>query len=76
MVAHRFRQEGIDVRVNTKAKAFKVANGEKILVAEHEGKDVAIPFDVLLCAVGRVARTGGYGLEELGIPVTKSARSR
>ncbi len=72
MVAHRFRAEGIDVRVDTKAKAFKVVNGEKIMVAEHAGRDIEIPFDALLCAVGRVARTTGYGLEELGIPVTKS----
>jgi pyruvate/2-oxoglutarate dehydrogenase complex dihydrolipoamide dehydrogenase (E3) component/uncharacterized membrane protein YdjX (TVP38/TMEM64 family) len=71
MVAHRFREEGIDVRVNTRAKAFKLVNGERIMVAEHDGKDVEIPFDMLLCAVGRVARTKGYGLEELGIPVTK-----
>jgi pyruvate/2-oxoglutarate dehydrogenase complex dihydrolipoamide dehydrogenase (E3) component/uncharacterized membrane protein YdjX (TVP38/TMEM64 family) len=70
-VAHRFRQEGIDVRVSTKAKAFKVVNGEKIMVAEHQGKDIEIPFDALLCAVGRVARTAGYGLDTLGIPVTK-----
>ena len=27
---------------------------------------------MLLCAVGRVANTAGYGLEELGIPVTKA----
>jgi pyruvate/2-oxoglutarate dehydrogenase complex dihydrolipoamide dehydrogenase (E3) component/uncharacterized membrane protein YdjX (TVP38/TMEM64 family) len=71
MVAHRFRADGIDVRVDTKAKAFKVVNGEKIMVAEHAGRDIEIPFDVLLCAVGRIARTKGYGLEELGIPVTK-----
>jgi pyruvate/2-oxoglutarate dehydrogenase complex dihydrolipoamide dehydrogenase (E3) component len=71
MVAHRFRAEGIDVRVDTKAKAFKVVKGEKIMVAEHAGRDIEIPFDALLCAVGRVARTKGYGLEELGIPVTK-----
>jgi len=71
MVAHRFRADGIDVRVGTKAKTFRLANGEKIMVAEHGGRDIEIPFDVLLCAVGRVARTTGYGLEELGIPVTK-----
>ena len=76
MVAQRFRQEGIDVRVDTKAKSFKVVKGEKIMVAEHDGKDVEIPFDVLLCAVGRVARTKGYGLEELGIPVTKQQHRR
>jgi pyruvate/2-oxoglutarate dehydrogenase complex dihydrolipoamide dehydrogenase (E3) component len=72
MVAHRFRAEGIDVRVNTKAKAFKVVNGEKTMVAEHDGRDVEIPFDALLCAVGRAARTKGYGLEALGVPLTKS----
>jgi pyruvate/2-oxoglutarate dehydrogenase complex dihydrolipoamide dehydrogenase (E3) component/uncharacterized membrane protein YdjX (TVP38/TMEM64 family) len=70
-VARRFREEGIDVRVNTRAKAVKVVNGERVMVAEHDGRDIEIPFDVLLCAVGRVARTTGYGLETLGIPVTK-----
>ncbi len=72
LVTERFRAEGIDVRVDTKAKAFKVVKGEKIMVAEHRGQEVEIPFDLLLCAVGRVARTTGYGLEELGIPVTKA----
>jgi pyruvate/2-oxoglutarate dehydrogenase complex dihydrolipoamide dehydrogenase (E3) component/uncharacterized membrane protein YdjX (TVP38/TMEM64 family) len=71
LVAARFRAEGIDVRVDTRAKAFKVVKGERIMVAEHGGKEVEIPFDLLLCAVGRVARTAGYGLEELGIPLTR-----
>jgi len=68
----RFRAEGVDVRVGTRAKAFVVENGEKVLVAEHDGREVRLPFDALLCAVGRVANTAGYGLEELGIPVTKA----
>jgi pyruvate/2-oxoglutarate dehydrogenase complex dihydrolipoamide dehydrogenase (E3) component/uncharacterized membrane protein YdjX (TVP38/TMEM64 family) len=72
MVAERFRAEGIDVRVDTKAKAFKIVNGERIMVAEHGGREIEIPFELLLCAVGRVARTTGYGLEELGIPTTAS----
>ncbi len=45
-----------------------------MLVVEHDGEEVRIAFDSLLCAVGRVANTRGYGLEELGIPVT-SART-
>jgi dihydrolipoamide dehydrogenase len=72
MVADRFKAEGIDVLVNHKAKAFKIENGEKVLIAEHDGKDVRVAFDQLLVAVGRVANTQGYGLEELGIPVTKA----
>jgi dihydrolipoamide dehydrogenase len=71
MVAERFRAEGIDVRVNHKAKAFRLENGEKVLVAVTEGREVRIAFDQVLVAVGRVANTEGYGLEELGIPVTK-----
>jgi pyruvate/2-oxoglutarate dehydrogenase complex dihydrolipoamide dehydrogenase (E3) component len=71
MVMQRFRAEGVDVLVDHKAKAFVIEDGEKILVAESEGREVRIPFDRLLCAVGRVANTQGYGLEELGIPVTK-----
>ena len=72
MVMQRFRQEGINVLVSHKAKSFRIENGEKILIAEHDGKDVRIPFDQLLCAVGRIANTTGYGLEVLGIPVSQT----
>ena len=72
MVTQRFRQEGIHVLVSHQAKSFRIENGEKILIAGHDGKDVRIPFDQLLCAVGRIANTTGYGLEELGIPVSRT----
>ncbi|TXT31853.1 MAG: hypothetical protein FD131_776 [Rhodocyclaceae bacterium] len=68
LVTQRFRAEGIDVLVNHRAKQFIVENGEKILIAEHEGQDVRIPFDGLLVAVGRAANLKGFGLEDLGIP--------
>ncbi len=72
LVIGQFRKEGINVLVNHKAKQFKRENGEKILIAEHEGREVRIAFDQLLCAVGRVANTSGFGLEELGIPTTRA----
>jgi pyruvate/2-oxoglutarate dehydrogenase complex dihydrolipoamide dehydrogenase (E3) component len=68
MVRSRFVEEGIDVR--TGHVALKVEN--KALVCEHDGRESRIEFDELLCAVGRVANTAGYGLEELGIPLTRS----
>ncbi|MDA0224966.1 MAG: FAD-dependent oxidoreductase [Proteobacteria bacterium] len=71
-VMKRFAAEGVDVLVNHKAKQFLLEDGRKVLVAEHDGQDVRIAFDVVICAVGRVARTKGYGLEELGIPVTRT----
>ena len=71
LVMKRFREEGVDVLVGHKAKEVRVENGEKVLIVEHDGKDKRIACDEILCAVGRVANTEGYGLEALGIPVTK-----
>ena len=68
MVRKRFVEEGVDVRVGH--VALKVEN--KTLVCQHEGREVRVEFDQLLCAVGRVANTAGYGLEELGIPLTRA----
>lgn len=72
MVTRQFVKEGITVLVNHKAKRFMVEDGEKVLYCETQGREVRIPFDALLCAVGRIANTSGYGLEELGVPVTKT----
>jgi pyruvate/2-oxoglutarate dehydrogenase complex dihydrolipoamide dehydrogenase (E3) component/uncharacterized membrane protein YdjX (TVP38/TMEM64 family) len=69
MVASRMRADGVNVLVGHRAKQLLK---EKVLVCEHQGGEVRIEFDALLCAVGRMARTKGYGLEELGIPVTKA----
>jgi pyruvate/2-oxoglutarate dehydrogenase complex dihydrolipoamide dehydrogenase (E3) component len=71
LLAARFRSEGIDVLVGHEAKRVIVDAGVKTLVAEHDGREVPIPFDELLCALGRVARTQGYGLEELGIRLSE-----
>jgi pyruvate/2-oxoglutarate dehydrogenase complex dihydrolipoamide dehydrogenase (E3) component len=72
MITERFVEEGVDVRLNHKAKEFRKEDGRKILVCEHGGEDVRIEFDELLVAVGRAANTAGYGLEELDIALTKT----
>ena len=71
LVTKRFRAEGIEVLVGHKAKQVLVEDGAKVVVVEHEGREKRIECDEILCAVGRVANTQGYGLEELGIPTTK-----
>ncbi|MBS1162397.1 MAG: pyridine nucleotide-disulfide oxidoreductase, partial [Burkholderiaceae bacterium] len=77
LVRSRFEAEGIRVLVGHRAKQFVVENGEKVLVAETvegdgKGREVRIAFDEVLVAVGRIANTAGYGLEELGIGTTKA----
>ena len=72
MITERFIEEGVDVRLDHKAKEFRKEDGRKILLCEHGGEDVRIEFDELLVAVGRAANTAGYGLEELDIALTNT----
>ena len=70
-IASKFKSEGVAVKLEHTAKEFIIENGEKILLAEHQGKQVRIPFDQVLLAIGRVANTTGYGLEALGVKLSE-----
>jgi pyruvate/2-oxoglutarate dehydrogenase complex dihydrolipoamide dehydrogenase (E3) component/uncharacterized membrane protein YdjX (TVP38/TMEM64 family) len=72
VVMRSLRDDGVDVLVKHKAKQVIVENGEKVLLCDGPDGEVRVPFDTMLVAVGRVARTEGYGLEELGIGTSKA----
>jgi pyruvate/2-oxoglutarate dehydrogenase complex dihydrolipoamide dehydrogenase (E3) component/uncharacterized membrane protein YdjX (TVP38/TMEM64 family) len=67
--------DGVQVLTGHKALRCELVDGEKTLVVEHAGAEQRIVFDQLLCAVGRVARLQGYGLEELGIPTHRTVET-
>ncbi|MBP8150036.1 MAG: FAD-dependent oxidoreductase [Limnohabitans sp.] len=67
--------DGVQVLTGHKALRCERVNGEKTLVVEHAGAEQRIVFDQLLCAVGRVARLQGYGLEDLGIPTHRTVET-
>ena len=64
--------DGVEVLTEHKALRCEWFDGVKTLVVEYRGAEKRIVFDQLICAVGRVARLEGYGLEELGIPVHRT----
>ena len=64
--------DGVQVLTSHKALRCELADGVKTLVVEYQGVEKRIEFDQLICAVGRVARLEGYGLETLGIPVQRT----
>ena len=70
-VETRFRAEGL--RLATGHRAVRVESGAdgQRLVCEHEGAEVALPFDRLLVALGRQANVEGFGLEELGVALSE-----
>jgi len=67
IVKTRFENEGISVLVNHRAKQVRQKDGKDYLVVETEGQDREIEFDAIIIAVGRVASSSGFGLEELGV---------
>ena len=65
-------RDGVDVLTGHKALRCERDGNRKFIVVEHQGTERRIEFDSLLCAVGRVARLQGYGLEELGIQTQRT----
>ena len=70
LVAASLRADGVNLLTGHQAVRVEVVGGEKRLIAKSGDTEVVIPFDELLCAVGRSPRVTGYGLEELGIALT------
>jgi dihydrolipoamide dehydrogenase len=71
MILESFENAGVDVRLGHKAVKIKQNSERKILCCEHNDQSVEIEFDAILVAVGRKANTEGYGLEHLGIRLTR-----
>jgi len=76
LLTRRLTAEGIDIKLNHKALRFEQHNGEPVLIAENtvdkESKEVEIPFDKVLIALGRQPNISGFGLEELGVQNNKT----
>lgn len=71
-VRERLEADGVRVLVGHRALRVEPAQHGDVLVIDHDGDEQCVPFDRLLCAVGRVARLEGYGLEALGIPTQRT----
>jgi pyruvate/2-oxoglutarate dehydrogenase complex dihydrolipoamide dehydrogenase (E3) component len=70
LVAEGLRGDGVDVLTDHQAVRCESTDGTSRLVVRHGAAERSIAFDALLVAVGRAPRVEGYGLEELGIPLT------
>ncbi len=76
IVQQSLQADGVQVLTHHKAlRCERSREGEKLLITEHQGQTVVLPFDALICAVGRSARLTGYGLEALGIPTQRTVQT-
>ena len=62
LVTQSFIKDGVNLLTNHKAKAFR----EGVLVCEHEGQDVEVPFDKVIVALGRKANVQGFWSRRTG----------
>ena len=70
LVQKGIRQRGGTVHVSAKAKGYEKRGGELVVKADVEGKELEIPCDRILCAVGFRPAPAGLGLEQLGVKLT------
>ncbi|MGV0959065.1 MAG: FAD-dependent oxidoreductase [Limnohabitans sp.] len=64
--------DGVQLLTGHKALRCERQGDEKTLVLEQQGQTSSVPFDALICAVGRQARLQGYGLEDIGVPAHRT----
>ena len=68
VLAHVFADDGIDARLGVHAVSVRRGDGERVVTLD-DGREVG--GEVLIVATGRRARTGGLGLETVGIEPTR-----
>jgi pyruvate/2-oxoglutarate dehydrogenase complex dihydrolipoamide dehydrogenase (E3) component/uncharacterized membrane protein YdjX (TVP38/TMEM64 family) len=71
LLRSRFEAEGIRVLTDHVARQVVIDHGEKVLLCDHGGEEVRLPFDQILVAVGRRPQVKGFGLEELGVRISE-----
>jgi pyruvate/2-oxoglutarate dehydrogenase complex dihydrolipoamide dehydrogenase (E3) component/uncharacterized membrane protein YdjX (TVP38/TMEM64 family) len=78
-VREALQADGVRVLTSHQALRCERQGAEKMVVAMLRGKaheqEVAIAFDLLVCAVGRQARLQGYGLEDIGVPTHRTVET-
>jgi pyruvate/2-oxoglutarate dehydrogenase complex dihydrolipoamide dehydrogenase (E3) component/uncharacterized membrane protein YdjX (TVP38/TMEM64 family) len=71
LVKAALQADGVNLLTHTETLYCEQQDDAQYLaIRKQDGEEMKLPFDALLCAVGRVARTEGFGLEQLGITVS------
>lgn len=72
LVAAALVADGIELLTGTTALRCGQEGGGYFIEVGTEASPRRLGYELLLCATGRRARLAGYGLEQLGIPVSRT----
>jgi dihydrolipoamide dehydrogenase len=67
LISKTFQGEGIKILTGHKAESFLIKDNKKYISCEANGTKVEVEFDEVLIALGRKARTKGFGLEDMEV---------
>lgn len=71
LVKAALQADGVTLLTQTEALyCEKEGDAQYLTVRGTDNEEIKLSFDALLCAVGRIPRTEGFGMEELGILVS------
>jgi len=66
----RLEAEGVTIATGHKADRFEAGeDGAGQVICERDGEQVTLAFDRVLVALGRKARTRGFGLDNVGVRI-------
>jgi dihydrolipoamide dehydrogenase len=71
MVKKKFEDENISVLTEHTTSEIIIKDDKKFLVCKFKGEEKQIEFDEILLAVGRQPNTKGFGLEDIGVNLTR-----
>ena len=71
IVSKAFKEQGIQLLTGHKLLRFGADDNGDYMEADNNGETVRIEFDKVLLAIGRKANVEGFGLENLGLTLTK-----
>ena len=71
IVSKAFKEQGIQLLTGHKLLKFGADDNGDYMEADNNGETVRVEFDKVLLAIGRKANVEGFGLENLGLALTK-----
>lgn len=71
LVVKGLKEDGVNILLGHKATRFEKDGDIQRAYLEHNGEEVVIEFDYVMLALGRVANTKGFGLEDIGVELTE-----
>lgn len=71
LVVKGLKEDGVNILLGHKATRFEKEGDVQRAYLEHNGEEVVVEFDHVMLALGRVANTKGFGLEDIGVELTE-----